>query len=477
MAGLLRQGRPNLQQRRSRIGRSEEEELATLPDSMSATSSGRGPSLESLSEKNKEQDKRPETSSGPGPPPNGGLRAWQQVLGAFFLNFNTWYNRLEGSKMGLVNTFGTFQDYYASGSIFTASQSAIAWLGSIQGFLMLTIGVLCGRAVDAGYLRINLTAGIFMTVFGMMMVSVCHEYWQFFLAQGVVAGLGSGATFIPSVTVVGTYFSSRRSLAIGIATTGSSVGGLIYPIVLRRLITEIGFGWAVRVMAFIMLATLLLSLSLMRSRLPPRNSGPLVDFSAFHDPAYAIFLLSVAITYSGLYVPFFYIESYARNIGVHGDMAFYMLIILNAASILGRTLPPFIADKTGNLAILVPCTLLSAVILFAWIRVNSQNGLIVAAVMYGFISGSIQAVVPATVAFLCPDLSKFGTRLGMTLAIGGLGLLVGSPVAGAILDGQSSAGHQVYWGLLVFSGTLVFVGALLQILVRVLKVGWGVSKA
>ena len=44
-------------------------------------------------------------------------------------------------------------------------------------------------------------------------------------------------------------------------------------------------------MAFIMLATLLVSLSLMRSRLPPRKSGPIVDFSAFRDPAYSIFLI------------------------------------------------------------------------------------------------------------------------------------------------------------------------------------------
>lgn len=128
------------------------------------------------------------------------------------------------TSRGLVNTFGVFQEYYATSGVFTASQSAIAWLGSIQGFLMLTIGVLCGRAVDAGYLRINLIAGIATTVFGMMMVSICREYWQFVLAQGVVAGLGSGAAFIPSVTVVGTYFSTRRSLAIGIATTGSSIG-------------------------------------------------------------------------------------------------------------------------------------------------------------------------------------------------------------------------------------------------------------
>ena len=114
-----------------------------------------------------------------------------------------------------------------------------------------------------------------------------------------------------------------------------------------------------------MLATLLLSLSLMKSRLPPRKSGPIVDFSAFQDPAYSIFLickfsatsvirtiknptdaqLAVFVTYTGLYVPFFYIESYATSIGVRGDMVFYMLIIMNAASVLGRIFPPFVADK------------------------------------------------------------------------------------------------------------------------------------
>ena len=55
--------------------------------------------------------------------------------------------------------------------------------------------------------------------------------------------------------------------------------------------------------------------------------------------------VAVFITYTGLYVPFFYIESYATNVGVRGEMVFYMLIIMNAASVPGRVLPPFIADK------------------------------------------------------------------------------------------------------------------------------------
>ena len=64
-----------------------------------------------------------------------------------------------------------------------------------------------------------------------------------------------------------------------------------------------------------------------------------------HRQANESTLVAVFVTYTGLYVPFFYVEAYANNIGIHGSLAFYMLIILNAASVLGRIIPPFIADK------------------------------------------------------------------------------------------------------------------------------------
>ena len=44
-------------------------------------------------------------------------------------------------------------------------------------------------------------------------------------------------------------------------------------------------------------------------------------------------------------MPFFYVESYATSIGISGDAAFDMLIIMNAASVVGRLLPPFFADR------------------------------------------------------------------------------------------------------------------------------------
>ncbi|KAK3332587.1 putative monocarboxylate permease [Cercophora scortea] len=406
---------------------------------------------------------------GPPPPPNGGFQAWLQVFGAFFLNINTW---------GLLNTFGVFQSEYSTGILSTSTQSAISWIGAIQAFLMLVVGVVCGRALDAGYFYADISLGIFLEVFGTMMTSISNEYWQVFLAQGVVVGLGAGMCFMPAVAIVGTYFSTRRSTAIGICATGSSIGGIIYPIMLKKLIASIGWRWATRVMGFMMLGTLLISVSVMRTRLPPRKSGPFINTILLKEPTTLLWFLAVFFTLIGLYVPFFYVESYALNIGVDPDLASYLVIIMNATSVPGRLFPSIIADKTGNLSIMIPAVLSSGIIMLGWTRVTSQPALIAVSALFGFTSGSIQAVLPANVAYLCPDLSMLGTNLGMTLFSAGIGLLIGNPIAGAILDKQSSGqDHAVFWGSFAFSGAVVIMGGLLLIAVRVMKVGWGLAKA
>jgi MFS family permease len=61
-------------------------------------------------------------------------------------------------------------------------------------------------------------------VFGMMMTSICTEYWQVILAQGVVTGIGMGCMMLPSVAVMPQYFKTRRAFATGVAASGSSVG-------------------------------------------------------------------------------------------------------------------------------------------------------------------------------------------------------------------------------------------------------------
>ena len=165
----------------------------------------------------------------PGPPPDGGLRAWLQVLAGHFVNALTW---------GYVTSYGIFQTHYVEELGY--SPSSISWVGSIQIFLLLAIGTVSGRAADAGMARLTVFIGSVFLIFGTFMTSLCTSYWQIFLAQGLCVGIGMGIVYMPALTLIGTYFSRNRALAVGVAAAGSGTGSLIFPAMIQYLIPEIG---------------------------------------------------------------------------------------------------------------------------------------------------------------------------------------------------------------------------------------------
>jgi hypothetical protein len=138
-------------------------------------------------------------------------------------------------------------------------------------------------------------------------------------------------------------------MAVGIAATGSSVGGVIYPIVFYKLIDSIGFGWTVRALGLIVLITQLIPLCLLRVRTKPAHPRALLDWSAFTDAPFAIFTFSLVVGIVGIYVTLFFISYYGATGITSSEMAFYTIPILNAGSIFGRAIPNIISDKAGAL--------------------------------------------------------------------------------------------------------------------------------
>lgn len=395
-----------------------------------------------------------------GPPPNGGLQAWLHVLGSFMLFFNTW---------GVLNAFGVFQTYYESGELFTKSSSDISWIGSIQSFMVLTVGFFSGPIYDRGYLRELLLVGSFGVVFGHMMLSLCKNYWEVLLAQGFCVGIGAGCLFVPCVAVLPTYFSTKIGLAVGVAAAGSSLGGIIYPVVLYELIDKIGFGWSVRVIAFIALGTLLVPIAVMKMRVKPPKARALIDWSAFTDVHFMLFVIASLIGFMGLYVILFYLSYYAEDQHITStSMAFYLVAIFNAASCFGRTVPNALSDKTGPFNLIAPGATIVGVLILCMTAVASEASIIVVAILIGFFSGVFIAMPPVCFVALTKDKTKIGTRIGMGYGLIGFGVLAGGPGGGSILG---NAAPLDWTGLWVFGGVACVAAGLMYAGLRAAKYG------
>jgi len=67
--------------------------------------------------------------------------------------------------------------------------------------------------------------------------------------------------------------------------------GVFAPIMLERLIQNIGFGWSVRAYALVMVATQAVAFMVIKPRRPGKAPGKLLDLQYFKDPIYVSFVL------------------------------------------------------------------------------------------------------------------------------------------------------------------------------------------
>lgn len=349
------------------------------------------------------------------------------------------------------------------------SPSAISWIGAVQIFLLFFVGTFSGRATDYGLFKLTYGVGAFLQTLGVFMTSLSTKYWQLFLAQGVCIGLGDGLVFCPAVSLLSTYFTKKRGLAIAIAASGTATGGLIYPAIAEKLLPTAGFAWTVRTQGFVMLAIHLVAFTFIKTRLPPRKAGALVEWSAFKDTSYSLFAVGMFLAFWGLYFAFYYIGSFGRNvIGISQQDSINLLLIINGVGLFGRLIPNYLSDRYfGPLNSIIPFVFCAALLLYCWAAVTSHAGLIAFAVVYGFFASGIQSLFPATLSSLTKDLRRVGVRIGMTFTVVSFATLTGPPLAGALVE--RNGGGYLYAQM--FAGTTMMCGAVVLVLARLAETG------
>jgi MFS family permease len=329
--------------------------------------------------------------------PEGGLEAWLVVLGTFLGLFGS---------LGLVNTIGTFQAYLQTHQLKEYSSGTNGWIFGMFAFLTFFCGVQVGPIFDARGPRLLVFIGSVFEMAMIILLGFCTQYWHFMLVIGVLGGVGASLIFTPAISAIGHYFYEKRGVATGIAATGGSVGGIVFPLILEDLFPKIGWAWATRVVALICLIVLSIANLLIRSRLPQKpfsKENVLPDFRIFRDPRFALTTASVFFIEWGLFVPISYISSYALDHGFSSKFSYQIIAILNAGSFFGRWLPGYFADYLGRFNTLIAtvalCLLCNACL---WLPAgNSMALLIVYSALFGFSSGSNISLTPVCVGQLC----------------------------------------------------------------------------
>lgn len=230
---------------------------------------------------------------------------------------------------------------------------------------------------------------------------------------------------------------------------------------------KIGLAAATRAIAYIALGTLLVSNVVIRVRSLPNQRRQIFDMAAWKEPAFTTYVIGSLIVFLGTWTPFFYVEVYALQYGITSrELAFYLLPIITAGSILGRVGPNLLAARIGLFNVMIPCVLITGTLAFCFIPAKTKDSLIVVSCLYGFFSGSIVSIIPALGVSISPSRAVIGTRIGMACATIGLGMLAGTPISGAIL---SHHGFAATWA---FSGAVAILGACILMISRVLHGGW-----
>ncbi|KAK7029616.1 hypothetical protein VNI00_014314 [Paramarasmius palmivorus] len=247
---------------------------------------------------------------------------------------------------------------------------------------------------------------------------------------------------------------------------GSSIGGVIFPIMLNQLLAHgVEFGWAVRYTAFVVLAALIVANLVMTDRRAVGSRAAKPDIKKILGNApYLLTVVGVFFVDLGITFPYFYLQLFSVTKGVDRNIAFYALAIINAASLPGRIIPNIIADRVGPYNVLVTCTVICGAIIFAMFGIKNIAGMVVFAVFYGFFSGAFLGLFAPAVASLSDAPSEIGVRLGIAYFLTGFGTLVGPPIDGALV------GHELLeleWpGAIIFSAVTMLGGGFLLLVAR-----------
>jgi MFS family permease len=318
--------------------------------------------------------------------------------------------------------------------------------GSALPYTLTMIGFglgnyLLGRVVDRYGIVLPVIASAVSLGAGFALAAVAPNIWVFSLAQGLLIGLGTSATFGPLVADVSHWFVKRRGLAVACAACGNYLAGVLWPSLIKWNLNTGDWRDTYLLIAFICLVTMI-PLALALRRRPPETAFSAAPApSGFHQASAGLspqalqMLLFVAALGCcvAMAMPQVHIVAYCVDLGYGVAPGAEMIAIMTAAGVASRLVSGVLADKIGGVRTLLIGSVLQCAALFLFIPFNGLASLYLVSLIFGLSQGGIVPSYAVIVREYLPA-REAGQRVGLVIMGTILGMALGGWLSGWIYD-------------------------------------------
>ncbi|KAK5215999.1 hypothetical protein LTR96_011016 [Exophiala xenobiotica] len=389
--------------------------------------------------------------------PDGSWQSWAVVLGSFCSFF---------SGLGMVNSLGAYQSYIATHQLQHESNTRVGFIFSLHTMLIFSAGLFFDPLFDRDGPRPLAATGAALSLVSYISLGFCTSYWHFLVSIGVIGGLSGALLFTCALSTIPHWFLRRRSLAMSLAISGGSFGGIVFPMILGQFLPKLGLTWTTRVIALTMLPSHIIAILLLKSRFSsPNHETCWPDLSILFIPRTSSVAVALLLVELSLYIPVASVTSFATAQGHPPEVAYRLLTYLSLGSLAGRWLPAFLGDRLGpmNMLPLTLCTCIIALLGF-WLPAGPSMPMTITFVLlYGLGSGSYISLTPVCIGQLC-ETQRYGRYSSTLYMFSSLGSLVGIPIGAYVLEST----HNSFQSLAVFVACVCAMALSLLLVARVI---------
>ncbi|KAK3567639.1 hypothetical protein QTP86_020417, partial [Hemibagrus guttatus] len=376
---------------------------------------------------------------------------------------------------GLIRSLGVFFVEFVQ--YFEESAQAVSWITSIGVAMQQLLSPIGTAACNAYGARPVVMTGGLLSGLGLILASQATTLTHLYLTMGLISGSGWALVFTPTIASVMQYFSTRRSLAMGLGFTGVGLSSFAFSPFFQYLVQVYGWRGALLILGGLSL-NIVASGALIRPLRPSKvveksKSGSCMsllshtceyfELSLLLHRGFLTYSLAVTCFNAGYFIPYVHLVAHSRLVGFSEFQAAFVISSTGVTDIVGRVVSGWVSDLpcVRSLHLLTIWTALVGLFLLLLPLCSMQGnyvGLLAVSLAYGFSAGAMTPLVFSVVPEIV-GMERMVGALGLLQLIESVGGLLGAPLSGWLRDITGS----YIWSFVLASGFLL-AGTIITVL-------------